>query len=107
MNLTLKGNVRVSSIDADQPLFAKLLLWTDANHNGVSEPGELRPFGKQVAAIQPAWHLSDRRDDHGNLYRSVGNVFVRTGPGRNYPEDPEQVKTRSVKVYDVFLQVQR
>jgi hypothetical protein len=103
LNLALNGNVRVGSIDADQPLFAKLLLWTDRNHNGVSEPSELQPFGDLFAAIQPAWRLSNRRDGHGNVYRYQGTVFVRTGSGRNYPLSPEAVQSRAVTVYDVFF----
>jgi hypothetical protein len=51
-----------ADITADDALFAKLLLWTDTNHNGVSEPSELRPFGDVCDAIALSYHRSNRRD---------------------------------------------
>lgn len=45
------GGARRHSISADDPLFARLLLWTDSNHNGVSEPSELRPASKKITDI--------------------------------------------------------
>ena len=35
----------VGGINAEDELYAKLLLWTDRNHNGYSEAGELQAFG--------------------------------------------------------------
>jgi hypothetical protein len=40
------------TLDSDNPLFSKLSLWTDANHNGQSEPAELKPAEDEVSAIE-------------------------------------------------------
>jgi hypothetical protein len=39
----------------DDPLFARLLLWTDRHHNGVSEASELRPAHEVLADIGLAY----------------------------------------------------
>ena len=47
-------------------VFASLLLWQDANHNGVSEPGELHKLGAlDVARLHLDYKVSKRVDEHG------------------------------------------
>jgi hypothetical protein len=105
LNKQLNGGEIAGMIDAETPLFAKLLLWTDRNHNGLSERSELAPFGNQFSGIIPAWSLKRRRDGNGNAYRFEGQVFLRNKPGANPPENPTDRDARARKVYDVYLAV--
>jgi hypothetical protein len=71
-------------IDAGDAAFASLRLWKDANHNGVSEAGELHALPSQnVASVSLGYRESRRTDRHGNrfLYRSKveGAGGVRLG----------------------------
>jgi hypothetical protein len=45
------GKVQRTGADDQDPFFAKLLVWTDRNHNGFSEPSELEPFAKYYSNI--------------------------------------------------------
>lgn len=58
-------------IDAKDAPFSRLLLWRDANHNGVSEPDELTPAAAAGLESIGAHDVktSGRRDRHGNLFR--------------------------------------
>ena len=73
-------------LDNDDPLFSKLLLWTDHNHNGQTESGELRLASEVLARIGLGYVHFNKRDDHGNQFRFQGWVSIRTGPGLNGPE---------------------
>lgn len=60
----------LATIDAGDPAFARLLLWRDANHNGISEPDELQPVSDAgLLAISTAYKTSARRDRYGNEFR--------------------------------------
>jgi hypothetical protein len=78
-----------SVLDAGDSIFSSLLLWFDANHDGVSQPGELTALAQRVEAIGLDPKESRARDRYGNEFRYRGNV--RLADGR---------KSRSV---DVFL----
>jgi hypothetical protein len=57
-------------IDARDAVFSRLLLWTDRNHNGLSEPDELTKVASSpLAAIATEARESRRRDRHGNQFR--------------------------------------
>jgi hypothetical protein len=77
-------------IDAGDAAFTRLLLWHDANHNGVSEPGELTPAGRSLAAIGIDYREKKRVDRFGNEFRQQGRLAWADGD--------EGV------VYDVWLQ---
>jgi hypothetical protein len=38
-------------LEEGDPFFEKLLLWVDANHDGISQAGELEPFSKYYVAL--------------------------------------------------------
>ena len=70
-----------------------LLLWTDADHDGVSRPVELQRIdGSAVEAVATNYHWTGRRDPHGNFLgyeglahldsgrRALYDVFFRTVP---------------------------
>lgn len=57
-------------IDQDEAEKGQLLLWQDANHNGISEPGELHSFKELgVERISLHYHKDRHVDPFGNLFR--------------------------------------
>jgi hypothetical protein len=62
-------------INASDPIWSALLLWVDANHNGVSDPSELRRIsGSTITAIETGYHWSGRRDQFGNRFGFEGQL---------------------------------
>lgn len=87
------GNGRVDSGDA---VFAALRLWRDANHDGVSQPGELLGLpSHHIDSIDLDYRMSGKRDAFGNQfrYRSKVHSSARASVG--------------VWAYDVFLKTSR
>jgi hypothetical protein len=67
-------------IDASDPVWGRLLLWIDSNHNGISEPGELRHItDTSITAIELDYHAIARRDQFGNHF----SYECRLREGRN------------------------
>ncbi|MGH9311069.1 MAG: hypothetical protein ACRD1U_16955 [Vicinamibacterales bacterium] len=78
-------------IDAQDAAFARLLLWRDENHNGISEPNELRTAASAgVVAISTDYKNRKRVDRFGNEFRQQGQITWANG------RDP---------VYDVWLKM--
>jgi hypothetical protein len=103
MTMESNGGMKRGSVSSDDPLFARLLLWTDRNHNGVSESDELRPASEILSDIGLGYQTHNRRDGYGNLYKFRGWVHVRTAPGRNKVETPQEDVARRRQIFDVFL----
>lgn len=103
MNRETNGGVLRGSVNSDQPLFAKLLLWTDANHNGISEANELQPASALLSDIGLSYEDHRRKDGNGNEFRYRGWVHIRTAPGRNKAANLEEARVRLRYVYDVFF----
>jgi hypothetical protein len=62
-------------IDAHDAAYARLVLWRDTNHNGLSEPDELQPVSESgLAAIYTEYKNSKRVDRHGNEFRQRSKV---------------------------------
>ena len=60
-------------IDAKDAAYHKLLLWKDASHDGISQPGELRKASDAgLVAIETRYRESKRRDAFGNEFRLRG-----------------------------------
>lgn len=90
------------SMTADNPFFSKLLLWTDRNHNGVSEKDELVPFGDQFAQVSLGATRENRKDGSGNRFLYRGYVVEKSAkPVKDFTQDDFRLHNRFV--YDVFF----
>ena len=62
-------------IDNRDPVFEKLRLWQDKNHNGVSEPEELHTLvSLNVKALEVSFKESKRVDEYGNEFKYRAKV---------------------------------
>lgn len=83
-------------IDAHDEVFSSLRLWVDANHDGTTQPGELHTLPSLgVNSISLDYHLSQRRDQYGNLFRYGAKV----NPGASKASEVGPM------AYDVFLTI--
>jgi hypothetical protein len=72
-------------IDSRDAIFSSLRLWIDANHDGVSQPGELHTLASMgVNSISLNYHADERHDQYGNgfRYRAKVNPGEATDTGR-------------------------
>jgi hypothetical protein len=70
------------------------MLWTDRNHNGLSEPDELVSVSSMgLAVLTTDAKTSRRRDPSGNEFRLRAKALWRTESGALIPR----------YVYDVWL----
>jgi hypothetical protein len=70
-------------IDSRDSAFAKLQLWQDANHDGISGPTELHTlsaFG--IVSIDLDYKLSKRQDRYGNQFRYRSRIRFANGAER-------------------------
>ncbi len=82
-------------IDDRDAVYSKLLLWIDANHDGISQPEELHTLAELgVFSISLKYRESRRVDRYGNEFRYRGWINV-TAQEEDSPADPV--------TYDVFL----
>jgi len=69
-------------LDSGDAVYARLLLWSDTNHNGYCEPGELRSFAQSgVSTISLDYQRSKRTDQFDNLFYYRGRVQVAKRSG--------------------------
>jgi len=81
-------------IDERDPIWSRLMLWQDLNHNGISEPNEILPIaGSGVTSIDLHDHWSGRRDTSGNLFKYESLVSITDSAGH----------TVQRPVYDIFF----
>ncbi len=81
-------------ITSDDTVFSRLRLWQDANHNGISEPGELHTLPELgVSMLELNYKESRRTDEYGNQFRFRARVKTRANT------------QSSIWAWDVFLKV--
>ena len=80
-------------IDASDAVFSRLSIWLDRNHNGTTDPGELLTMAESgVVSISLPYHLVEKKDRFGNLFRYQGSATLSTPGG-----------VRSAPTYDVLF----
>jgi hypothetical protein len=69
-------------ISANDTVFAALRLWRDGNHDGVSEPGELRGLGDySISSLELKYRTAKKQDEFGNAFRYRAKVHDLRGSG--------------------------
>ncbi len=67
-------DLQIDSIDA---AWAVLLLWTDRNHDGKSQPDELQPIAdSDVMSLATDYRTIRRRDPWGNVFRYASKFLI-------------------------------
>jgi len=85
------GLVGQSEVNSSSPLFARLLLWRDANQDGHSQPEELTPASDELSAIGLGYFLTSAEPDKvGNELRLGGWARLTDGT--------------QIAIYDVYFQ---
>lgn len=74
-DLTANGGNGDGVVDSRDAIFGSLRLWQDTNHNGISEPEELKELSAlNVKAFDLDFKDSKRTDRYGNEFRYRGKV---------------------------------
>jgi hypothetical protein len=70
-------------IDSRDPAFARLVVWIDANRNGISEPSELIPLSAaSIVGLSTEAQPSGRRDGNGNEFKLRAKMLLAGGQER-------------------------
>lgn len=81
------------TIDQNDPVWSLLVLWTDQNHDGVSQVSEITPVSQSaLIGIGLDYHWTGRRDVSGNTFRYQSSVWI--GSSRRSTPRP---------AYDIFF----
>lgn len=91
-------------VERGHQLYEQILLWSDVNHNGVSEPGELRRAKELFTGIGLGFIKEHRLDQHGNVTRYKGWAELRTGGlDQERATEPRDHFSRLRHYYEVVL----
>ncbi len=93
----------VAWVDDQNPMYEKLLIWVDRNHDGKSEPSELVKFSAYYTRIMFGSVLEEAVDPNGNRFVLRGYAELRTAPGANRPKSNTEHDNRLVQIYDVVF----
>lgn len=100
-------------IGPEDKIFAGLLLWTDRNHDGLSDVSELQA-AEEIGILRFEYDyivMSNKRDRNGNRFLYKGQAWARSRAirGRSYkheyePAPPGNHTGFQFPIYDVILQ---
>jgi len=80
------------AIDDNDAIWPFLLLWTDRNHDGISQPTELAPISSSnITSLSTAYRWTGRRDRQGNMFRYAAECKA----------------DNSALYYDVYFRIKR
>lgn len=72
-------------VDAKDPVWPRLALWVDADHDGMSRPPELTTLSAtNVVALEVKYRRTNRTDDDGNAFRFAAKLRRFGGSERKY-----------------------
>lgn len=92
------------AVERGHQLYEQILLWSDVNHNGVSEPGELRRARELFTGIGLGFIKESSLDEHGNRTRYKGWAELRTGGlDQGRATEPRDHFSRLRHYYEVVL----
>jgi len=67
-------------VDENDPIYPRLLLWQDSNHDGVSQPQELHGLAEMgVAGLSVRYTVSKKADSYGNQFHYRADVYGTPG----------------------------
>lgn len=76
----LNGGNGNGIIDPGDSVFSRLRIWVDANHNGISEPGELHSLSEfGITKIGFKYQTDRYVDQWGNAFRYTASLLDRLG----------------------------
>ncbi len=62
-------------IDGQDSIWNSLLLWIDANHDGISQLGEIQALAETpITSMEVSYHWTGRQDQYGNTFRYEGHI---------------------------------
>ncbi len=74
------GGNEDGAIDEHDSIYNKLWVWFDENHDGISQPNELRTLAQAgIAKIDLGYRESKREDEYGNYFRYKGRIWDAAG----------------------------
>ena len=97
-------NPGMAELTADSAMFQQLLLWTDRNHDGISQADELSRFADEFVSLFLAYSPVGRIDQFGNNFAYEGWAMRR---GDTPPQSRSERKARRVSLFDVYMQTRR
>ncbi len=78
-NLKLGGN-QDGFLDRNDAVFQDLSLWIDRNHDGYSDPGEIRLLThSKIVRLDLSYRMLIESDEHGNIYKYLSRAWVQRG----------------------------
>jgi hypothetical protein len=90
------GDGQITEADA---VYKRLRLWIDANHDGISQPDELKPLADYgVRSISLHYVTGQKIDEFGNLYRFRSHVIMDKDSF-----DHGSITRRAVDVFLTFI----
>lgn len=97
------GEPGAGSLEDGMALYAKLLLWVDRNHDGVSQPHELIAASTRFAQIGMGFLRINRSDEHGNTFFLQGWTEVRSENSAGRAKAPGEHFPRVRRMFEVAL----